>query len=74
MLSLALSANKPVRDITEYADKTLRRQLESVNGVGQVLVIGGRQRQVNVTLDPLRLQGHNLTVTDVWRALQEAKA
>src|SRR6202030_282959 len=35
VLSLALSAKKPVRDLTEYADKVLRRQLESVNGVGQ---------------------------------------
>src|SRR6266702_694968 len=33
VLSLALTATKPVRDITEYADKVLRRQLESVNGV-----------------------------------------
>src|SRR4051812_43795188 len=74
VLTLAVSADKPIRDITEYADKTLRRQLESVNGVGQVLVIGGRKRQVNVTLDPLRLQGHNLTVTDVSRALQAQNA
>ena len=63
VLSLALSANKPVRDITEYADKVLRRQLESVNGVGQVLVLGGRQRQINVWLDADRLRGYNLTVT-----------
>src|SRR3984893_18004491 len=48
VLSLALSANRPVRDITEYADKVLRRQLESLDGVGQVLVIGGRQRDVKV--------------------------
>ena len=51
-MTLAVSADKPIRDITEYADKTLRRQLESVNGVGQVVVVGGRQRQVNITLDP----------------------
>src|SRR2546425_12222494 len=70
VLSLALSANKPVRDITEYADKVLRRQLESVNGVGQVLVLGGRQRQVNIWLDADRLRAYNLTVTDVSRALQ----
>src|SRR3954470_8630500 len=38
VMTLAVSADKPIRDITEYADKTLRRQLESVNGVGQVLV------------------------------------
>ncbi|HEY7287787.1 MAG TPA: efflux RND transporter permease subunit [Vicinamibacterales bacterium] len=70
VLSLALSANRPIRDITEYADKVLRRQLESVSGVGQVLVLGGRQRQVNIWLDGARLRAYNLTVTDVARALQ----
>src|SRR5207245_9195949 len=69
-LSLALTARKPVRDITEYADKVLRRQLESVNGVGQVLILGGRQRQINIWLDADRLRAYNLTVTDVSRALQ----
>ena len=70
VLSLALSANRPVRDITEFADKVLRRQLESVNGVGQVLVLGGRKRQINVWLDADRLRAYNLTVNDVARALQ----
>ena len=74
VMTLAVSADKPIRDITEYADKTLRRQLESVNGVGQVMVVGGRQRQINVQLDPARLQAHNLTVNDVSRALQAQNA
>jgi HAE1 family hydrophobic/amphiphilic exporter-1 len=70
VLTLAVSARKPVRDITEYADKTLRRQLESVSGVGQVVVVGGRSRQINIDLDAGRLRAYNLTVTDVTRALQ----
>src|SRR5215813_7739266 len=70
VLSIALTANKPVREVTEYADKVLRRQLESVSGVGQVLVLGGRQRPINVWLDADRLRAYNLTVTDVSRALQ----
>src|SRR6185369_1145707 len=70
VLSIALTAAKPVREVTEYADKVLRRQLESVSGVGQVLVLGGRQRQINVWLDADRLRAYNLTVTDVSRALQ----
>ena len=70
VLTLALSAKKPIRDITEFADKKLRRQLESVSGVGQVVVIGGRSRQINVVLDADRLRAYNLTVTDVSRALQ----
>src|SRR5687767_2580373 len=74
VLTLAVSANKPIRDITEYADKMLRRQLENVNGVGQVVVTGGRSRQINLWLDPARLQAYNLTVTDVSRALQTQNA
>src|SRR5688572_3355010 len=70
VLTLAVSADKPVRDITEYADKTLRRQLESVSGVGQVVVVGGRSRQINIDVDAARLRAYNLTVTDVTRALQ----
>ena len=70
ILTIALTANAPVRDITEYADKVLRRQLESADGVGQVLVLGGRRRQINVVLDADRLRAQNLTVNDVARALQ----
>ncbi|HET7219497.1 MAG TPA: efflux RND transporter permease subunit, partial [Vicinamibacterales bacterium] len=70
VMTLAVSAAAPIRDITEYADKTLRRQLESVSGVGQVVVVGGRARQINLLLDADRLRAYNLTVTDVTRALQ----
>ena len=70
IFTLALTGNKPIRDITEYADKVLRRRLESSEGVGQVLVLGGRNRQINIDLDGERLRAHNLTVNDVSRALQ----
>jgi len=70
ILSISVTANKPVRDITEFSDKVIRRQLESVSGVGQVLILGGRERQINVWLDADRLRAYNLTVTDVARALQ----
>ena len=61
ILTMAVSADKPIRDVTEYADKVLRRRLESADGVGQVLVLGGRKRQVNVWVErrpAARLQPH----------------
>jgi hydrophobic/amphiphilic exporter-1 (mainly G- bacteria), HAE1 family len=70
VLSLSVASKRPVREVTEFADKVLRRQLESVSGVGQVLVLGGRERQVNIWLDADRLRQYNLTVTDVSHALQ----
>ncbi len=57
VITLAVTADKPVRDITEFADKVLRRRLESSDGVGQVVVIGGRKRQINVWLDAALLRG-----------------
>ncbi len=72
ILTIAVSAPPPatIRDITEYCDKVLRRQLETVNGVGQVMLVGGQARQINVQLDPMKLRAYKLTVADVARALE----
>ena len=70
VLFLSLSAARPTREITEYADKTLRREIESLSGVGQVTIVGGAARQVNLWLDPARLRAYNLTVAEVGRAIQ----
>ncbi len=74
ILTIAVTAKKPIRDVTEYTDKVLRRRLESTDGVGQVIVIGGRKRQINVWVDADRLHAYNLTVNDVSRALQSQNA
>ncbi len=70
VLSIALTASKPIRDITEFADKTLKRQIETVSGVGQIIILGGRERQINVWLDPEKLRSYGLTVTDAVNALR----
>ncbi len=70
VLNIAVIADRPAREITEYADKVLRRQLESSPGVGQVNLLGGRSRQINVLLDPVRLRAFNLTALDVEQALR----
>ncbi len=70
VLTLALSADRPLRDITEYADKELKRRLDGTPGVGAVRIVGGQARQINVWLDPSRLTAYELSTTDVIRALQ----
>ena len=70
VVSIALSGPAPIRELTEFADKKLRRQLETVLGVGQVVVLGGRPRQVNVILDSGKLAALRLTSSQVVQALQ----
>ncbi len=69
VISFAVSADRPVREIYEYVDKHVRRRIESVSGVGEVQIIGGRKRQVNVVVDPYRLRAHKVTVADITKAL-----
>jgi multidrug efflux pump subunit AcrB len=70
VIQVALRARgHTIREATELADKRLRRALESVDGVGEVMLVGGRKRQINVTLDPIKLRGAGVTVVDVQRAI-----
>jgi HAE1 family hydrophobic/amphiphilic exporter-1 len=69
ILYVTLSTPGSIRDITELADKRVRRQIESINGVGQVNILGGKKRQINVLLDPVKLQAAGLTAVDVEVAL-----
>jgi HAE1 family hydrophobic/amphiphilic exporter-1 len=70
VMTLALSATRPVRDISEYADKVLKPQLEGAPGVGQVTLIGDQPRQINIWVDPDRLASYNLPVSTVLHAVQ----
>jgi hydrophobic/amphiphilic exporter-1 (mainly G- bacteria), HAE1 family len=70
VLYIAVNADKPIREITELADKVVRRRLESVDGVGQVNVVGGQKRQINIWLDPVKLRGAGLSPSQVQRALE----
>jgi HAE1 family hydrophobic/amphiphilic exporter-1 len=70
IMTISVASNRNLREMTEFADKVLRRQIESVNGVGQAQIIGGRKRQVNVFLDGDKMRGYNLSVAQVSQALQ----
>ncbi|MDX2043697.1 MAG: efflux RND transporter permease subunit [Acidobacteriota bacterium] len=70
IMTIAVASNRNIREITEFADKVIRRQIESVNGVGQVQIVGGRKRQINVKLDADKLRAYNLTVAQVSGSLQ----
>jgi len=70
IMTISVASNRSLREMTEYADKVLRRQIESVNGVGQVQIVGGRKRQINVYLDGDKLRAYNLTVAQVEQSLR----
>src|SRR3954469_20729363 len=69
VLFIALESPRPIREVTEFADHEVRQALENVSGVGQVSIVGGRKRQIQVVLDPVQLRSSGLTAVDVQRAI-----
>jgi len=70
VLYIAVDApGKTTKELTDFADRKVRRRLESVAGVGEVRILGGRKRQVNVWVDPNRMRALGLTGPEVARAI-----
>ncbi|HEX3126711.1 MAG TPA: efflux RND transporter permease subunit, partial [Thermoanaerobaculia bacterium] len=69
VLTLSLSGNRPLKELTEVADKIVKVQIERAPGVGQVNIIGGLQRAINIWVDPDRLAAYQIPITAVRDAL-----
>lgn len=70
IVTLAVSGNRSTRELTEIADKQIRRAFETIDGVGQIDLSGGQTRQVNVFLDIDKMNGYNISAQEVERALR----
>lgn len=70
IVTLAVHGQRSVRELTEIADKQVRRALETIDGVGTMDVIGGQLRQINVFLDIDKMNAYNLSAQEVERALR----
>jgi HAE1 family hydrophobic/amphiphilic exporter-1 len=69
VLTIAVSGRRPMQEITEIARKQIKENLEGLTGVGAVILVGGRQRAINVYIDTDKLASYNLSIEDVRLAL-----
>ena len=74
VVTISLSADRSLRELTELADKTVRVQLERVSGVGEVRVVGGLDRAINIWINAERLAAYQIPVTAVRSALTRQNA
>ena len=70
ILRIAVSAPRSLREVTEIADKQIKKKIESVNGVGQVQIVGGARRQINIRVDPEKMRAYGVTPIDVANAIR----
>jgi HAE1 family hydrophobic/amphiphilic exporter-1 len=70
IMTILVSGPMSLRELTEIADKQVRRAIQTVDGVGSVDLNGGQARQIRILLDAQKLASHNFSVLDVREALQ----
>ena len=70
VVRIAVSAPRSPREVTDVADKKIKQQIESISGVGQVTIIGGRTREIQIWVDPDKLRAFNVTVAQVADAVR----
>jgi len=57
-------------EITDYADRYVKDQLQTLPGVAEVRLFGERQYSMRIWLDPERLAAYSLTPQDIEAALR----
>jgi len=74
VITIALSADRSLRELSEFANFTVKLQLERAGGVGQVNVVGNLDRAINVWIDAERLAAYHIPITQVRNALVRQNA
>jgi HAE1 family hydrophobic/amphiphilic exporter-1 len=71
VMSLAVRAEGMTpRELSTFVDKRIKRRLESVSGIGKVELVGLTKREVNVDVDPSRLESIGMGIDEVIGGLR----
>ncbi|MCX6640695.1 MAG: efflux RND transporter permease subunit [bacterium] len=69
ILRIAVSSKLPGTELFTLIDQKIRPRLEQIDGVGQVVISGAEEREIQVAVDPEKLKTHGLSLDEVNRIL-----
>jgi HAE1 family hydrophobic/amphiphilic exporter-1 len=68
ILWLALTGDRTLQQLNQYARNVIKKRLETIDGVGEVTLGGERERTIRVNLDPNRMAAFGIAANDVLGA------
>ena len=71
IIQLAVTGQGALDDIYSLADSTFKERLQQANGVADVAVTGGREKEIAIEVDKERLNSYGLTLQDVISAVKK---
>ncbi|MBL1353080.1 MAG: efflux RND transporter permease subunit [Zetaproteobacteria bacterium] len=70
VLWLALSGDRTLQQLNQYARNVIKKRIENIDGVGEVLLGGERQRTLRINLDLERMQAMHITIAEIIHSFQ----
>lgn len=74
VLRMGVTANMSPTALYDLINNNIKPQLSNVSGVGQVNIIGGNERQIQVNVDTEKLRGYGISIGQVSQAINAANA
>ena len=71
VMSIAVTGDMALRELTRIAKKRIKENIENVEGVGRITIVGGREREVHAVINPLKLAAYGLDIKRVKDALKQ---
>ncbi|WP_442590806.1 efflux RND transporter permease subunit [Pedobacter sp. AW31-3R] len=72
VIRAGVTSNLAPRQLYDMVDKELTPILQNVVGVGQVNIVGGDERQIQVNIDQEKLKAYGLSITQVTESINNA--
>ena len=69
IMMLSVTADESYVALAKILDDKMVNELNRVNGIGSVAVIGAREREVQVNVDPKKLEAYGLTVESLGQII-----
>ena len=71
VLNVVVYGNRDLIDLTHIAKKKIKENIETVSGVGAIDIVGGREREIHLVVNPLKLAAMNLSIRQVRDAITQ---
>lgn len=71
VLNVVVYGNRDLIDLTHIAKKNIKENIETVSGVGAIDIVGGREREIHLIVNPLKLSALNLSIRQVRDAITQ---
>ncbi|WP_424245740.1 HAE1 family hydrophobic/amphiphilic exporter-1 [Elusimicrobium posterum] len=69
ILTIAVSANRDIIELTEMVKKQIKENIENTTGVGSIDIVGGREREIHVEVNPFKLYSLGVPISSVKQAI-----